>query len=48
MGLAISRTIIQSDGGQLLAEPNQPRGAVFRFTLPVAQEPPPGPEVFAS
>ena len=43
MGLAISRTIIQSHGGRLWAEPAQPRGAVFRFTLPVAPEPAPDP-----
>ena len=41
MGLVISRTIVQSHGGQLWAEANQPRGAVFRFTLPVAHEPAP-------
>ena len=44
MGLAISRTIVESHGGQLWAEPNQPRGAVFRFTLPVVQEAAPDPE----
>jgi len=44
MGLAISRTIVKSHGGQLWAEPNQPRGAVFRFTVQVAQEAAPNPE----
>ena len=34
MGLAISRTIIESHGGRLWAEDNQPRGAIFIFTLP--------------
>lgn len=34
MGLAISRTIIESHGGSLWATPNLPRGAVFQFTLP--------------
>ena len=34
MGLAISRTIIESHGGRVWAGPNSPRGAVFRFTLP--------------
>jgi len=37
MGLAISRTIIESHGGRLWATSNSPRGAVFQFTLPVAQ-----------
>ncbi|WP_413814308.1 PAS domain-containing protein [Bosea sp. Root483D1] len=34
MGLAISRTIIESHGGRLWAEDNQPSGATFIFTLP--------------
>lgn len=34
MGLAISRTIIESHGGRLCAEDNQPSGATFIFTLP--------------
>jgi PAS domain S-box-containing protein len=34
MGLAISRTIIESHGGQLWAAPNPERGATFHFTLP--------------
>ena len=38
MGLAISRTIIESHGGRLWAEPNTPRGAVFQFTLPVHEQ----------
>ena len=44
MGLAISRTIVAAHGGRLWAEPNQPRGAVFQFILPVAQERAPDPE----
>lgn len=38
MGLAISRTIIESHGGRLWATSNSPAGAVFQFTLPVASE----------
>ena len=34
MGLAISRSIIESHGGRLEAAPNEPHGAIFRFTLP--------------
>ncbi|MER8535332.1 PAS domain-containing protein [Mesorhizobium sp. M1005] len=35
MGLAISRSIIESHGGRLWAENSVPRGATFIFTLPV-------------
>jgi PAS domain S-box-containing protein len=38
MGLAISRSIIAAHGGRLWAEPNEPRGAIFRFTLPTGPE----------
>jgi len=34
MGLSICRSIIHAHGGKLWAETNQPRGAVFQFTLP--------------
>jgi PAS domain S-box-containing protein len=34
MGLPISRSIIESHGGRLWANPNFGRGAVFQFTLP--------------
>jgi len=39
MGLAISRSIIESHGGRIWATPNTPRGAVFQFTLPVGTSP---------
>ncbi len=34
MGLSISRSIIEAHGGRLWADANEPRGAVFQFTLP--------------
>lgn len=38
MGLAISRSIIESHGGRLWAENNEPSGAAFIFTLPVTSK----------
>jgi C4-dicarboxylate-specific signal transduction histidine kinase len=38
MGLSICRSIIDAHGGRLWVEPNKPRGAVFKFTLPAANE----------
>jgi two-component system sensor kinase FixL len=35
VGLSISRTIVESHGGKLWAEPNPGGGTVFRFTLKV-------------
>jgi PAS domain S-box-containing protein len=34
MGLSICRSIIDAHGGRLWVETNEPRGAVFQFTLP--------------
>jgi len=37
IGLSISRSIIEAHGGRLWASPNEPHGAVFRFSIPVAK-----------
>jgi PAS domain S-box-containing protein len=34
MGLSICRSIIEAHGGRLWAEANEPRGSIFKFTLP--------------
>jgi PAS domain S-box-containing protein len=39
MGLSICRSIIDAHGGRLWAEANEPRGAVFQFTLPGGEAP---------
>jgi PAS domain S-box-containing protein len=38
MGLSICRSIIDAHGGRLWADANQPRGTIFQFTLPAAEE----------
>jgi PAS domain S-box-containing protein len=38
MGLAICRSIINGHGGRLWVAPNEPRGAVFQFTLPAPED----------
>ncbi len=38
MGLAICRSIIEAHEGQLYACANEPRGAVFQFTLPLQRD----------
>lgn len=35
LGLAVSRTIIETHGGQIWVTPNPERGVTFRFTVPV-------------
>jgi signal transduction histidine kinase len=36
MGLAISRALIEANGGQLWLDPSNKAGATFHFTLPLA------------
>jgi PAS domain S-box-containing protein len=38
MGLSICQTIINGHGGRLWMSANEPRGAVFQFTLPAVEE----------
>jgi len=40
MGLSICQAIIHGHGGRLWMSANEPRGAVFQFTLPAAQQDP--------
>ncbi len=34
LGLSICRSIVESHGGRLWAEPNHPHGSIFRFVIP--------------
>jgi two-component system sensor kinase FixL len=38
IGLSISRTIVEAHGGRIWAEDRNGGGAIFRFTLPLAEE----------
>jgi len=38
MGLAITRSIVESYGGRIWATTNQGAGATFHFTLPIEAE----------
>ena len=38
VGLSICRTIVEAHGGRIWTEPNPGRGAVFRFTAPLAED----------
>jgi C4-dicarboxylate-specific signal transduction histidine kinase len=39
IGLSICRSIIEAHGGRLWADANEPRGALFQFTVPIADCP---------
>ena len=38
LGLSICRSIIEAHGGRLWASTNEPRGAIFQFTLPAERQ----------
>lgn len=35
MGLSVAKTIVEAHGGAIVIAPNHPKGAIFRFTVPV-------------
>jgi signal transduction histidine kinase len=37
LGLSISRAIVENHGGKIWAENGKDRGAIFKFTLPLAR-----------
>jgi signal transduction histidine kinase len=47
LGLSIARTIAEAHAGSIRAENNSSRGAIFRVTLPEAQEKSPPPQATA-
>jgi PAS domain S-box-containing protein len=38
MGLSICRSIVEAHGGRLWSKPNEPRGTVFCFTVPIGKK----------
>ena len=38
MGLAICRSMVEAHGGRMWASANEPRGAIFQFTLPLQRD----------
>ena len=39
IGLSICRSIVEAHGGRILAQPSEPSGTCFLFTLPIAADP---------